>query len=484
MDKIQPMSEVKFHEHYPPGFRRRRGLNWFSLGLMYATYYMCRYNFRFATPGMQAEFGFTTTQIADMIAIWSLTYGTGQLVNGLLSDRIGGKRSMQIGAFGTISVNLIMGMVPLLVLGTALTASAKFIFRTDSIDPAFLAISVVWLVNGWFQSFGAPGMVKINAAWFRRTERGTFAGIFGFMIQLGQVASAKLAPLILHGFTIGVFVVAEGQWRWLFIIPPMITLVVAIFMTIAAKQTPEEAGFPDVIEDELDNSAGVTVTLKESFRTIFTHPLVWFYAAAYACTGAVRSSSDQLAILYFQEQLGMNMKSNIPLAVVVTLAAMPMAAVAGSLLSGWVSDKFFKGHRSPVAMFLYLLEAVVIGTAAIILLKGLVGPTPAGIIAGCIILILISLTANSTHSIVGAAAPMDIGGKKMAGFAAGVIDSFQYYGGTLSLIITGRVLDATKAEYGWTFWYAIMAGFGVLGGLSMFLVMRKQKRMAISKNLV
>jgi len=433
---------------------------------------------------MQAEFGFTTTQIADMIAIWSLTYGTGQLVNGLLSDRIGGKRSMQIGAFGTISVNLIMGMVPLLVLGTALTASAKFIFRTDSIDPAFLAISVVWLVNGWFQSFGAPGMVKINAAWFRRTERGTFAGIFGFMIQLGQVASAKLAPLILHGFTIGVFVVAEGQWRWLFIIPPMITLAVAIFMTIAAKQTPEEAGFPDVIEDELDNSAGVTVTLKESFRTIFTHPLVWFYAAAYACTGAVRSSSDQLAILYFQEQLGMNMKSNIPLAVVVTLAAMPMAAVAGSLLSGWVSDKFFKGHRSPVAMFLYLLEAVVIGTAAIILLKGLVGPTPAGIIAGCIILILISLTANSTHSIVGAAAPMDIGGKKMAGFAAGVIDSFQYYGGALSLIITGRVLDATKAEYGWTFWYAIMAGFGVLGGLSMFLVMRKQKRMAISKNLV
>ena len=47
---------------------------------MYAAYYMCRYNFRFATPGMQAEFGFTTTQIGDMLGIWSLTYGTGQLV--------------------------------------------------------------------------------------------------------------------------------------------------------------------------------------------------------------------------------------------------------------------------------------------------------------------------------------------------------------------------------------------------------------------
>ena len=446
---------------------------------MYAAYYMCRYNFRFATPGMQAEFGFTTTQIADMIAIWSITYGTGQLVNGLLTDKIGGKRSMQIGAFGTIIVNLLMGLLPLALIGGALAATAK-VFRIDVVDPAFMAIACIWLINGWFQSFGAPGMVKINAAWFKRTERGTFAGIFGFMIQLGQVASSKLSPMILNGVSIGVLVIAEGQWRWLFIIPPMITLAAAIFMTLAAKQSPDEAGFPGVIEDEIDNSEGVTVSLRDSFRTIFTHPLVWFYAAAYACTGAVRSTSDQLAILYFQEQLGMNMKANIPGVVIWTLALMPMAAVLGSFMSGWVSDKYFKGHRSPVAMVLYFLEAVVIGISAMLLLKGLVGPTPGGILVGCGILIMIALTANSTHSIVGAAAPMDIGGKKMAGFAAGVIDSFQYYGGALSLIITGRVLDATKEQHGWLFWYIIMAGFGVAGGIAMYLVMQKQKRMKAS----
>lgn len=463
---------------YPPGFRARRGLNWGALGLMYAAYYMCRYNFRFATPGMQEEFGFSTTQISDMLGIWSLTYGTGQLVNGLLTDRIGGKRSMQIGAVGTILVNLLMGFLPLLVVGGTLAAVAKFIFRAESVDPAFIAISVVWLINGWFQSFGAPGMIKINAAWFRRTERGTFAGIFGFMIQLGQVASSKISPLILNGLSVGILVIAPGQWRWLFILPPIVTLVVAIGMSIAAKPTPDDAGFPGVIEDELDNSAGVTVSLRESFKTIFTHPLVWFYACAYACTGAVRTSSDQLAILYFQEQLGMDMKKNISAAVAWTLAAMPMAAVAGSLASGWISDKFFKGHRSPVAMSLYFLEAAVIGISAVLLIRGLVGPSPAGILVGCAILIVIALTANSTHSIVGAAAPMDIGGKKMAGFAAGVIDSFQYYGGAISLFLTGRVLDATKANHGWLFWYVIMASFGVLGGFAMFMVMRKQKLLA------
>lgn len=465
---------------YPAGFRARRGLNWASLGMMYATYYMCRYNFRFATPGMKEEFGFTTTQIGDMLAIWSLTYGTGQLVNGLLCDRIGGKRSMQIGAFGTILVNLAMGLLPLMVIGGGIAGVARLL-GLPALDPAFLAISAVWLVNGWFQSFGAPGMVKVNAAWFRRTERGTFAGIFGFMIQMGQVASSKLSPWILNGISLGILVIAPGQWRWLFVLPPMVTLVVAIFMSLVAKQTPEEAGYPGVIVDEIDNSAGVTVRLRDSFKTIFTHPLVWFYALAYACTGAVRTTSDQLAILYFQEQLGMNMKTNIPKVVVWTLALMPMAAVGGSFLSGWVSDRFFKGHRSPVAMVLYFVEATVISLSAVLILRGLVGPTPAGILIGCGILVMIAFTANSTHSIVGAAAPMDIGGKKMAGFAAGVIDSFQYYGGAISLVVTGRVLDATKAEHGWLFWYVIMAGFGVLGGIAMFLVMRKQKAMAVAK---
>ena len=90
-------------------------------------------------------------------------------------------------------------------------------------------------------------------------------------------------------------------------------------MYFAARPTPDEAGFPGAIQDEIDNSEGVTVSLMESFRTIFTHPLVWFYAAAYACTGAVRSSSDQIAILYFQDQMGFDMKTNIPAAARRTL---------------------------------------------------------------------------------------------------------------------------------------------------------------------
>src|SRR3954469_15481081 len=208
---LRTMSEIAIAS-YPPGFRPRRGLNWGLIGILYASFYMCRYNFRFATPGMVAEYGFSTYQITQMLSAWSIAYGTGQLINGLLTDRIGGKTAMLIGAAGMITINLIFGFA--------------------SFAGTFSTFATIWLLNGYLQSFGTPGMVKMNAAWFRRTERGTFAGIFGFMIQLGQVGINNLGPVILAGFTVGTFIVARGDWHWLFRIPPLIVAAVAVLLVI------------------------------------------------------------------------------------------------------------------------------------------------------------------------------------------------------------------------------------------------------------
>jgi len=441
---------------YPPGFRARRGLNWGALGVLYASYYMARYNFRFATPGMVEEFHFDVAAITQIWVVWSLAYGTGQLVNGLLADRIGGKTSMLIGAAGTIVCN--------------------FIFGFSSFVGTLTTFGLIAILNGWFQSCGAPGMIKINAAWFARQERGTFAGIFGIMIQLGQYAINTLAPFLLAGFTVGLWfigtwVVEPGSWRVLFIVPPFVTAAAAVWMAWAAKEEPGQAGFPKAIHDELDDTAGTRVSLKESFTTIFTHPLVWFYAAAYACTGAVRHSSDQLSVLFFTQQLGIDMKAK-PLSVLIILNLMTTMAILGSVISGWVSDRFFGGHRSPVARFLYLLEAGVIALAALMMFSGLIKPGLLGVTLGGFFLVLVSFTVNSTHSVVGAAAPMDIGGKKMAGFAAGVIDSFQYYGSAICLFASGLLIK----KFGWAAWYPIMVLFALGGALAMHHVRKVQKR--------
>jgi MFS transporter, OPA family, glycerol-3-phosphate transporter len=152
------MAEQAFAPH-PPGFRARRGLNWGCVGLLYTSFYMCRYNLPIANSAISAEFGFSKSQMGWIISTALFAYACGQIINGLLTDRLGGKRAMLIGAAGTIVMNTLFGV--------ASFAGLLALFVT------------IRGIDGYLQAFGAPGMVKINAAWFRKNERGRFAGIFG-----------------------------------------------------------------------------------------------------------------------------------------------------------------------------------------------------------------------------------------------------------------------------------------------------------------
>src|SRR5579862_6537386 len=95
--------------HHPPGFRARRGLNWGVVGLMYTSFYLCRYNFSYANKSIADEFHFTKSQMSTILMMNFFAYGCGQIINGLLTDRIGGKRAMLSGAAGTVVVNILFG---------------------------------------------------------------------------------------------------------------------------------------------------------------------------------------------------------------------------------------------------------------------------------------------------------------------------------------------------------------------------------------
>jgi len=308
-------------------------------------------------------------------------------------------------------------------------------------------------IDGYLQAFGSPGMVKINAAWFRHTERGSFAGIFGFMINLGRFGINNLGAALLAGFVfLGLIRIPPLHWRWLFWVPAGIALVIGICMALIVRDTPEEAHFPPVNpQEEIDGR--VQVKTAEVFKIIATNPVVWIIACAYGCTGAVRQGIDQWFPLFMREVHHVDYQS----AQFQFLAfSIPLVASAGSLISGFISDKIFRGRRAPVAAVLYFLETFVILSAAQF----------HSVNAAIFFLVLISLTANSTHSILGTAAAMDIGGAKMAGFTAGVIDSFQYFGGSLAGYFLGALLDRTWGNY-----FYFMAPFGIIGGVLMLSVL-------------
>ena len=236
---------------YPSGFRPRRGMNWVSLGLMYASYYVCRYNFRFATPGLVAEFGFSKFQITKILGAWSMAYGIGQLVNGLLTDRIGGRIAMLIGAAGTIIMNLMFGVT--------------------SFAGTFTTFALIWGMNGYFQSFGAPddqdqrGVVQpqgtrhvrrylriyypVGAGGHQQSCAPDSGGLYHWHVDHCQ---RKLALAVPHSAPDhGVMHNCHGPLR---------------------EGDPGRSRVAGLIHDEVDSSAGVRMSIGKCFQAVFTHP--------------------------------------------------------------------------------------------------------------------------------------------------------------------------------------------------------------------
>lgn len=128
-------------------------------------------------------------------------------------------------------------------------------------------------------------------------ERGRFASICGFMINLGRFGIFTLGPALLAGFKLmGMYHVPPQHWRLLFWVLSGITVVAALAMAMTTKNSPQEACLPSVhpVLDALAIAQGEKLlTLRGVFLTIITTRSVWFVAAAYACTGAVRQGVDQ-----------------------------------------------------------------------------------------------------------------------------------------------------------------------------------------------
>ncbi len=409
-----------------PEFRRRRVGVWVPIGLAYASYYMCRYNWTVAHSAIEDQFGFTNGQLGWAFTASMIAYAVGQVVNGPIIDRVGGKRAILFGAAGTIFFNL------LLACGAKVRLLGYFI--------------AVWAANGYFQAFGASSLVKVNANWFRRDERGTFTGIFGLMIQIGRWATTAL----------GGFIIARKPWPWAFIIPPIVTAVIAVLTWFTVADNPEDLGFPPV---EPGAHKATHARVIDAFLLVVRTPPLWFVAGAYFCTGVVRYGLDLWWTKYLQKVH--HVPTDSPLFQIFA-AAIPVAAVAGSFAAGAASDKLFGARRGPPAAIMYFGQFVVL---LLFIWRG--GPILSGVL-----LVAAQFFVNGPHSLLGGAAAMDFGGRKSAGSAAGLIDCFQYIGAGLAGVTLGSLID----RHGWSIWISSLVGFALIGSALMVAIWRAQPK--------
>ncbi len=267
-------------------YRFRRFLNWFPLGIAYALLYMGRYNLTVAKTNLgdlmsKEEFG-------TIFAIGTWVYGIAFLLNGPLTDKFGGRRSMLVSLAGSAAANLAMGVF---VRGM-LSASDPGAVNVS------LWMSVIYGINMYFQSFAAVAIVKVNAAWFHLRERGAFSGIFGTMISSGIFLAYTGNQWILDTFK-----TAETTPVWLVFFAPAGLLGIALLTELVLlRDRPSEAGHEDIdTGDGGDGRNEPPVPAMQLIGRILKHPVLLTVALIEFCTGVLRQGIMQWVPLYAKE---------------------------------------------------------------------------------------------------------------------------------------------------------------------------------------
>jgi OPA family glycerol-3-phosphate transporter-like MFS transporter len=440
---------------HPPGFRPRRTQNWVFLGLMYGFFYMSRYNFSAISSAVGDKFGWSNTDYGWIVSAGVFTYGCAVFLNGPLADKIGGKRAILIGCVGAATFNLLFGACYIFLGREAVWRDGQVVqpamFNYGMKSTTLIAtFSSLWALNHYFQSFGALSIVKINAAWFHVRERGSFAGIFGIMIQGGRTLAFLLSP----------FILTYLPWQYCFWIPAAILAVMFFCNRAFVADSPAAAGYEFHTADETKEEEQQKATLGFVLRKVFASRAAWLIAFSSMCLGMVRNSIDHWWTRYMSKVFHHDMVA-LKALTVYKLAAwgMPIAAIVGGLAAGNASDKLFGARRAPVIFCAFVGQVACLA---------LLGKYYDSLWAGCLLLLAISFFIQSAHSLIGGAASMDFGGKKAVATAAGLFDGAQYLAGALVGSGMGALIDRYRGGAAGTefrVWPLAPIPFAVLGAI-------------------
>ncbi len=412
---------------HSPQFRRRRFLNWFPLGITYATFYMGRYNLNVASTEFMTRFHLSKSEFGWIATAGFWTYALSVIFNGPMTDRLGGRRAILTGALGAAAVNAVIGLL----------------FLAGWQTKVLVGMSLLYAVNAYFQSFGALSVVKVNAPWFHVRERGVFGGIFGIMISSGYFLA----------MTVGGWILAWLPWYCVFLIPAAAILAMFFVDKAMVADTPSVAGFAefdtgDATSQRLDKDE--PVDLAYLMKHVLSNPVILTLIAAEFCTGFVRQGLLLWFVPFLKEVHGI--KHGTALFSVAT-GGITVGGIVGGLLCGWLSDKVFQSRRPPVAFLFYLGQI-----ASLAALGVTSSPAMAAFLIG-----FTCMWVFGVHGMLSGTASMDFGGTKAAASVTGLLDGVQYVASGLAGFLLGALLD----RYGWGVWTMMIAPFSLVGAILM-----------------
>ena len=379
-------------------YRRTRLRVMLAITLGYGLIYTCRLAIGVVKKPLIDEGIFTPAELGFIGSALFYTYAVGKLTNGFLADHANMRRFLAAAFLLTALCNLVMGFATTLWFA---------VFR--------------WGLNGWFQSFGAPGGVVSMTALFSNRERGRAYGIWSTAHSLGE----GLTFLVVGSL------VAWLGWRWGYWGPGLIGVLTAAGVFVLLRDRPATLGLPPVnewkndhYEEKPKDSASTTLALQFSILKI---PAIWVLALASATTYVTRYAINSWGILYLQEERDYSLPMAGTLLMISTLAG-----IAGAIAFGFTSDKLFGSRRPPVNLLFAIME--LIGLLIIFY-----GPANTPVLIAGMLLFGMGLTGLVTS--LGGLFAVDIAPKRAAGAAMGVIGIFSYIGAAIQEQVSGLLIQ-------------------------------------------
>ena len=374
--------------------------------LTYGSFYFCRTNISAAVPGLESDLGFSGTQIGLILGSLKLAYGFGQFINGQLSEKFSPRWLLAIGMIGSALLNILFGL-----------------------STGLYFLLFVWACNGYSQALGWTPCMRVTANWFPPHRRGVAIGLIGTGYQLSAAATFLLAGWAAERF----------GWRGALYVPAGFLIASSLHMLLFLKERPATRNAESASRHrEQARSHG---SVLSNVAITLTNPALWVLAVSLGLLNACRYGFLDWGINHLFQVQGEGVGK-----AAIKYALLPLGGIAGALVAGWATDRFFDGRRAPVICFLLLALGglTIIYNAAV----------HVGTLATCATLVLVGFTIYGPQVLLVGTAPLDLARRGTPAAAVGFVNFMGYMGAFAGDWVTGRV----RLWYGWEvavyFWAA------------------------------
>jgi ACS family hexuronate transporter-like MFS transporter len=274
-------------------------------------------------PTLQAEFGWSETQYANITSWWTAAYAIGFLFVGRFIDKVGVR----------------IGFAVAVVLWSLAGAAHGFVYSV-------FGFAVARFLLGLGESGNFPAAIKATAEWFPKHERAFATGIFNAGSNVGALITAVLVP----------WITLTWGWRPAFIVTGAIGFVWLV-LWLLFYHAPET--HPRLTARELTYIRDGQVEEKASRVSWFKllgYRQTWTFIVGKAMTDGVWWFYTFWLPKFLDKQYGVKLG-----AIALPLIIVYLVADVGSVGGGWLSGALIKrGWPVPKARKVTLLIAALL----------------------------------------------------------------------------------------------------------------------------